>query len=201
MTSKIIFPILCLAIVFFAPSGIAFSQSQGDPDTVLFQKYMDSIQNFSVLAKIQVLKRFIELHPESRYVTQVKDMLAEYYRMVDPQALQEMDHPTVTISPPSPPDKSPMPPGVPAAETIEALPRSQTTPPNTVDAPLPTIEPEKNDRNYQSDYTEAFNQGYEKGKSENSRFGGGVAVGLWAGIAGTILTEVLLVLIIASAAS
>ena len=210
MPFKIIFPALFFTIIYFIPSGTAFSQSQSipkenqtapvqsqtDPDTVLFQKYVESIQNFSVPAKIQVLKRFIELHPENRYVPQVKDMITEYYRLVDPQALREMDQPAETIKP-SPPDKSPQPPGVPAAENIEALPRPQITPPDTGVAPLPKIAPPQDGKTYSSGYSEGFRKGYDHGKNENSGFGAGVALG----IVGTIVGEILLILLIVSGSS
>jgi len=210
MPFKIIFPVLFFTIIYFTHSGTAFSQNQTipkenqaapvqsetDSDTVLFQKYIKSIQNFSIPVRIQVLKRFIELHPENRYVPQVKDMLTEYYRLVDPQTLQEMNRPVETIKP-SPPDKSPMPPGIPAAETIEAFPRPQITPPDTGIAPAPKIEPQEDGKTYSSGYSEGFKKGYDRGKNESSGFGGGVAVGIVA----TIVGEILLVLLIAAGAS
>jgi hypothetical protein len=207
MPFKIIFSVLVFAIIYFTSSGIAFSQSQTilsenqaapvpsqtDPDAVLFQKYMESIQNFSIPAKIQVLKRFIELHPENRYVAQVKDMITEYYRLVDPQALREMNRPADTARPPSPPDKSSLPPRVPSAETIEALPLF----PSFSAFPSFKVAPPKDGKTYSSGYSEGFKKGYDKGKDEGSGFGTGVAVG----IVGTIVGEIILVLLIVAGAS
>jgi len=206
MSFKIIFPVLVFTIIYFTPSGTAFSQNQTipkenqaapvqsetDSDTVLFQKYIKSIQNFSIPVRIQVLKRFIELHPENRYLPQVKDMITEYYRLVDPQALREMNRPADTVRPPSPPDKSPMPPRVPAAETIEALPLF----PSFSAFSSSKVEPPKDGKTYSSGYSEGFKKGYDKGKDESSGFGAGVVVG----IVGTIVGEILLVLLIVAGA-